>query len=420
MRRLLHAIVGTTLFASLSPALQAEPLEIWISSFQDKVYYEDMTRLYQKEVDQEFEANVHAYGFREMPDKLAVAIKTGVNPPDVVQLDEVLFGTYLGGKIPFLDLTERVKKAGLNENLLRQRLELFTYQGKIRGLSQSLSAQMLYYRTDLFAEHGLTPEDFTTWEEVIRQGEKLAEKRQALIALDPTYFEILLRQRGTDLFGPDGKPFPDRDIAIDTLRWLRELHKKEIGVMPERGSIFDPVFFNTLVASGEVLCIIGADWYGLDMIQQFTPDLKGKWGIMPLPTWKLKDGSRGPRTSAFAGQGLLIYNESKKQEAAWKFIEFVMTNKEANAQRFLGGNSFPAYKPAWKDERLLKNLEFFDNQSMGKLLVELAPEMPFVAMQPGRPKAVFLFQESFFSALMYDQISPEGIVDKMTELLTSE
>ena len=67
-------------------SLQAKPLDIWISSFQDQLYYENMVKLYKATVDKDFEAKVQAFGFREMPEKLAVSVKTGINPPDVCNL----------------------------------------------------------------------------------------------------------------------------------------------------------------------------------------------------------------------------------------------------------------------------------------------------------------------------------------------
>ena len=336
MKKLLNLTVGLVFAAALR--LHAEPLEIWISSYQDKVYYEEIVKLYQNTVDKDFEANIHAYGFREMPDKLAVAIKTEANPPDIVQLDEVLFGTYLSGEVPFVELSERIKKVGLDREISPRRLPLFGYKGKIYGLPQSLSAMVLYYRKDLFEELQISPEDISTWDSFLYHGKRLSDKGQAMIALDPTYFEILLRQRGSDWFDEDGKIFPDEEMAADTLRWLRDLNQDAIGILPDRASIFDPVFFNSAVSSGEILCIIGADWYGLDMLQQFTPELEGKWGVMPLPAWIKKDGSLSPRTSTFAGQGLLIYKGSSRIEKSWDFIRFVMTDREANVRRFLGGN----------------------------------------------------------------------------------
>jgi len=238
-----------------------------------------------------------------------------------------------------------------------------------------------------------------------------------MIALDPTYFGILLRQRGSDLFGKDGSVYPDREAAIEVLGWMRKQMESGVGMVPERASIFDPLFFNSAVQFGEVLTVVGADWYGLDMLQQFTPDLKGKWGAMPLPAWKLPNGKLSRRTSTFAGQGLMINKGSKQPDAAWKFIEFVISNKESNARRFLDGNSFPAYTPAWKDERLLQPNEFFSNQKFGELLVKLSPEVPEVVGHPNRAKAIFLFQETFFNSLIYGELKPAEVVDKMKTML---
>lgn len=413
IRSSLLAAVATCSLAST----HARPLELWISSFQDKIYYENMVKLYREKVDTNFQANIQAFGFQEMPDKLAVAIKTGTNPPDVVQLDEVLFGIYLNGESPFVDLTERIKKSGLDKDILAQRLGLFAHKGKTYGLPQSLSAMVLYYRTDLFDKFDLSPAKLATWDDFVREGERLAKDNQALTALDPMYFEVLLRQRGSDWFDESGKVLPDMATAVDVLSWLRNLRDKGIGILPDRSSVFDPVFFNSSVAQGEVLCLIGADWYGLDMLQQFTPDLKGKWGIMPLPAWKKADGGTSARTSTFAGQGLLIYKGSTEIEPSWKFMQYVITNKDANVQRFVEGNSFPAYKPAWTDDRILKRWDYFNNQSFGQLLVDLAPSLPRVVTSPKRPQAVFMFQENYFSAFMSGRTTAEETLKEMKEQL---
>ncbi|HEY6168357.1 MAG TPA: extracellular solute-binding protein [Verrucomicrobiae bacterium] len=417
MKRLFPAILAALVATLSAPASDAKkPLEIWISSYQDKVYYEEMVKLY-KAKDPKFEAKVSAFGFREMPDKLAVAIKTRVNPPDIVQLDEVIFGMYLAGQVPFVDLTERVKKAHLDKDILPQRMSLFTYKGRTYGVPQSLSASVLFYRTDTLEKLNLTEADLATWDNFMRVGERLAAKQQGMIGLDASYFEILLRQRGSDLFGKDGNAFPDRKLAVEVLKFLLDIQNKHIGRTPDRGSIFDPVFFSGDVANEEVFCVIGGEWYGLDMIQQFASDLKGKWAAAPLPAWLKGPNKLGPRTSTFAGQGLLIYMGTKEVEPAWKFIEFVMTDREANVKRFTGGNSFPAYKPAWEDARLKQPMEFFNNQSLGELLIDLAPEIPPVVMSPKRPKAVFMLQESFFAQVMAGAMTPEQCIDQMKAIL---
>ena len=118
--KLKNAIAGlVALGLAYTGSVQAKPVDIWISSFQDQLYYENMVKLYKETVDNEFEAKVQSFGFREMPEKLAVSVKTGINPPDVVQLDEVLFGAFLGGEVPFADLSGRIKRPSLKRTSQR-------------------------------------------------------------------------------------------------------------------------------------------------------------------------------------------------------------------------------------------------------------------------------------------------------------
>ena len=98
-------------------SLNAEELVIWISSFQDQVYYEQMGELYSEKKKSDVTINVKAYGFREMPDKLGVAIRSGQGIPDIVQLDETFFGVFLNQDSPFMDLSKKVKSSGLAKDL---------------------------------------------------------------------------------------------------------------------------------------------------------------------------------------------------------------------------------------------------------------------------------------------------------------
>ena len=93
-----------------------------------------------------------------------------------------------------------------------------------------------------------------------------------------------------------------------------------------------------------------------------------------------------------------------------------MKNKESNAERFLQGNSFPAFLPSWKDQRLLNDHEYFE-QSMGQLLVELADEIPPVVVDPRRPQAIFLMQENYFGSVMFGALTPREAIDQYKEAM---
>ena len=84
---MIKKFVSIFIITFLQQCLFSEQLSLWISSFQDQVYYEKMAGLFAKK-NKDFNLEIKAYGFREMPDKLGVALRTGEGIPDMVQLDE--------------------------------------------------------------------------------------------------------------------------------------------------------------------------------------------------------------------------------------------------------------------------------------------------------------------------------------------
>lgn len=402
------------LFAFL-PALAAAapPIEFWVNGQTDEKYFNNMIAVYQAKVDPDFKANVRSYGFTEMPDKLAVAIKTGINPPDIVQLDEIYFSLYLRGKIPFTDITERVKQAGFDQTILPQRMGLFKWKDRLYGLPQSVSNVVLYYREDVFKDLKLTPKSVDTWDKLEEVAKKVKTDTRSMLALDWSYFEILMRQRGYELFDAKGNPLPDSAVAVEVLQKLADWTKNGVAQIPDRGSIFEGEFFNAYVHTNAVLGVIGADWYGLDMMKSFDPKHAGKWKAMPLPVWTdAKSKGRNP-TSSFSGQGLVIFKKSKQQDRAWKFIEWVMKDVDANVERYLQGNCFTPYKPAWTDMRFSQPDPYFGGQALASLLMELAPRAPQVIQSPYRAQFVNLFREKYWNALTMGGTSADSVYIQM-------
>lgn len=391
--------IGLLAVAATVASAAPKPVEFWVNGQTDEKYFNNMIKVYQEKVDKDFQANVRSYGFTEMPDKLAIAIKSGVNPPDIVQLDEIYFSLYLRGQVPFLDLTERIKKAKLDESILSQRMGLFTWKNRTYGIPQSVSNVVLYYRSDVFEDLQITPKSVDTWEKMEAMARKIKTENRYMLALDWSYFEILLRQRGYEVFDAAGKPFPDSAVAEEVLAKLQMWIKDGIAQVPDRGSIFEPEFFNAYVANNSVLAVLGADWYGLDMLQSFDPKHAGKWKAMPLPIWTDAKSKGKLPTSAFSGQGLVIFKKSKQADRAWKFIEWVMTDIDANVERFKQGNCFTAYKPAWSDMRFSQGDAYFGGQSLASLLMELAPRSPHIIQSPLRAEFVNLFREKYWNTL---------------------
>jgi arabinosaccharide transport system substrate-binding protein len=390
------------LAVALAPALALaqKPLQIWVYNQNEAQYYQKMVDLYNQKTNAGLKAEFQAYGYEEMPDKFALAVKSGINAPDVVQFDEIFFSLYLRGEVPFLDLTGRMAKGPLKSGLLQQRLDVFTWKGRVYGIPQSTSSVLLWYREDLFKAAGITPNDIRTWEGFEAAARKVKGDGRNMLALDWSYLPILVRQRGYNLFGKGGEPFKDSAVIVDTWNRIVRWNSEGIGFMPGQGGIFSPRFFGTSVTANDVLAIIGPDWYGLDLLQNFAEERKGKWRAMPLPVWT-DSVSRGRRnTAAFSGQGLVILKKSPRAEAAWKFVEWVMSDADANVERYLQGNCFTPYQPAWADLRLARPEPFFGGQVLTQTLMDVAPKLPPGAQSPANALIINFLREQYFSATM--------------------
>ena len=54
---------------------------------------------------------------------------------------------------------------------------------------------------------------------------------------------------------------------------------------------------------------------------------------------------------------------------------------------------------------------------MGKLLVELADEIPPVVVDSRRPQAIFLMQENYFGSVMFGALSPREAISQYREAM---
>ena len=73
----------------------------------------------------------------------------------------------------------------------------------------------------------------------------------------------------------------------------------------------------------------------INLIRQNAPNLN--FAVMPVPAM---DGYDGPRGLAVANWGIGIASNSRYQDEAWKFIEYMM-RPEVNARLAEGGQCLP-------------------------------------------------------------------------------
>ena len=255
--------------------------------------------------------------FEEIRDKLLTQVAAN-NPPDVAYLDASAVGDFASRNAlvnldPYIELSTAVDPEDYVEAFLTSAM----HEGSIYGLPIDAETTGLFYRTDLFAEAGIT-EPPATWDDFLAAAKKLTipEKKQygfILFAPEAAYYWYpWLWQAGGELLSQDGQ---------DVL-WDSEAGKRAAEFYVGLREYSPPDYYNSnswdgrvAFAEGKVAMYVAGAWFA-GTLQNEYPDLNGKWATAPLPKDK-------QCATTIAGDTLVIFRASKHPDAAWKWIEFV-------------------------------------------------------------------------------------------------
>jgi hypothetical protein len=94
-----------------------------------------------------------------------------------------------------------------------------------------------------------------------------------------------------------------------------------------------------------------------------------------------------------------------------------MSDVDANVERYLQGNAFTQFRPAWTDLRLARPEPFFGNQVLSELLIELAPKAPPGTQSPANALIVNFMREQYFSATMGEGMTPAQAYSELKDQL---
>jgi ABC-type glycerol-3-phosphate transport system substrate-binding protein len=105
------------------------------------------------------------------------------------------------------------------------------------------------------------------------------------------------------------------------------------------------------------------------------------------------------------GTGLTILSTSKNQDAAWDFMRYSMLTTEGTVQQYLQIKLWPAFQPAWSDERLYSSDDYFGGQELGRLFTEVGPEAPAQFQSPFRADLLELRGNKYTRKLFDGEVS---------------
>ncbi|RKX49576.1 MAG: hypothetical protein DRP32_04730 [Thermotogae bacterium] len=277
--------------------------------------------LFEKETG--IKVNVEFTSWGEGWTKLMAMVASGEGP-DVTQVGTTWVGA-LQATGAFTDLTSLEKYFGGEENFLGGPWKTRGYDNRMYAVPWFADIRALVYRKDLMEKYDL-PNPPKTWGDLLYSAIFLKEKGEMEYPVglrgkgNGHYVGSFLWQNNTDIISEDGNEvLLDSEKAFESVKfWADMLGKYKVmspGLADMGHNEICVSFFN-----GEVAFMYPGPWFVLKVDRKVSEDwLKsGKIGIALQP-----GKNENLRTGFVGGSDLMVSVESKKKEAALKWIKFL-------------------------------------------------------------------------------------------------
>ncbi|MBR4761063.1 MAG: extracellular solute-binding protein [Clostridia bacterium] len=206
----------------------------------------------------------------------------------------------------------------------------YVYNGGVYAVPETQNYDMLFYRTDIFGELGLTPP--RTWDEFYSVVELLQKSNLEMGVLETnsanagisagiSFFDKLLLQNGGRYYNDKlNKTEFTKNVAYDAFKEWTDLYSK-YGLSRS----FD--FYNRF-RSGEMPIGI-MNYVTYNQLYSAAPEIRGLWKMTAVPGTVKADGTVDITETA-SGTASVILDQCKNKEAAWEFVKW-WTGAEAQS-----------------------------------------------------------------------------------------
>ncbi|MFG3685361.1 ABC transporter substrate-binding protein [Micromonospora sp. NPDC047740] len=195
-----------------------------------------------------------------------------------------------------------------------------TIQDKMIAAPVNVEGVVLYYRTDLFKQYGITPpktlDELPTVAAAIKQksgGKVTPIALRGQSAALPFTFGPFLHSQGLEWTKPDGTPNFDNPGAADAINRYATL-AKDYGPPGVVNNTFTQS--SALFAAGNAAMELESSNEISSINDPKTSKVVGKIGVLDFPA-----GSAGSKSTVL-NWGIAMSSYSKHKDAAWKFIEW--------------------------------------------------------------------------------------------------
>jgi arabinosaccharide transport system substrate-binding protein len=152
---------------------------------------------------------------------------------------------------------------------------------------------------------------------------------------------------------------------------------------PERIGVNAPIFGEgrQMFISGQVLSNLSPDWLAGIFLQEVA-SLRGKLKLIPMPAWE----PGGRRTSVWGGTMLGIPKKSDFEQA-WAFAKRLYLDPTLAEELYQKSLIISPIRKNWDLPLYDEPIEYFSDQPVGRMYIDLAPHVPRRSSNPFKIQA---------------------------------
>jgi multiple sugar transport system substrate-binding protein len=303
--------------------------------------------------------------YEETPDQLAIMIAAG-NPPDITTVDVIWLEQLaaMGGLEPL--------SAYFSEDLLKDLFPSSVDLGKAQGDQYALvwndNPNLLCYNRVLLEKAGFNPDQPPSTMDDFNQaiaaisglGEDILgiELNMSKDSFSADYLHPWLWNFGAEVFNPDGEIILNNAAGVEAVEWVNSLVKNKY-MDPGLGIREIRVIF----AQEKLGFMLEGPWIrgilrGLNPRQE---EFDKDWALAPIPK-----GSAIPNDVPYgysnpSSHMLVLSKDSKNKEAAWKYMEFLISDPEITKTYYQDTGLMPTRisllnDPIYKDDPFVRQV----------------------------------------------------------------
>ena len=391
------------------PIGHQEGLVFWTFAQSHKRMYDPMTAIWNEDLQPSEQVRILLLSGGALQRRLLSGFLSDTPLPDVVEAYASIVAQAFKGPLEdvgFVDLTDRLRKEGIDEQINAPSFSPWTSRGRIFGLPHDVHPVLLAYRADIVEAAGIDVAAIETWDDFVRvlkplvrdlDGDGYVDRYLLNIwETNPELIETLMLQAGGAFFDADERLVMNSErnalVMATVVSWTSG---------PNRIAVNAPEFDaagNKMRLDGVVLFSFMPDWLSGPWRQDL-PRLAGKVKLMPLPAWR----KGGRRTTVMGGTMLGIPKQTEHVDRAWRYAKHLYLSKELAQALFRATGIISPIKQHWSDPVYDEPSPYFSGQRIGRLYIGAAPHVPRRSSSPYNALALFKMSDAALALKAYAQ-----------------